>query len=158
MLPEKIGGTYSRRLFPSVRQFGRPSVRPSVRPICVRPITSLWPWRSMSHHDLAANYCPTHNSDLKSNFTTISQERSPYWDDVSRAMLWSLSWRSMSQNDLAAKSCPANNCVIWSRILKIFYRNDHHIEMTWRAQNLGRYLEGQGHSMTLQQNRVWPIT
>jgi len=23
---------------------------------------------------------------------------------------------------------------------------------------LGRYLEGQGHSMTLQQNRVWPIT
>jgi hypothetical protein len=22
----------------------------------------------------------------------------------------------------------------------------------------GRYLEGQGHSMTLQQNRVWPIT
>jgi len=27
-----------------------------------------------------------------------------------------------------------------------------------RAQHLGRYLEGQGHSMTLQQNRVRPIT
>ena len=27
-----------------------------------------------------------------------------------------------------------------------------------RAQNLGRYLEDQGHSMTLQQNRVRPIS
>ena len=27
-----------------------------------------------------------------------------------------------------------------------------------RAQHLGHYLEGQGHSMTLQQNRVLPIT
>ena len=27
-----------------------------------------------------------------------------------------------------------------------------------RAQNLSRYLEGQGHRMTLQQNRVRPIT
>ena len=26
------------------------------------------------------------------------------------------------------------------------------------AQHLGRYLEGQGHSMTLKQNRVRPIT
>jgi len=26
------------------------------------------------------------------------------------------------------------------------------------AQNLGRYLEGQGHSMTLKQNHVRPIT
>jgi hypothetical protein len=25
-------------------------------------------------------------------------------------------------------------------------------------QHLGRYLEGQGHSMTLQQNHVWSIT
>jgi len=30
--------------------------------------------------------------------------------------------------------------------------------MTCRAQHLGRYLEVQGHSMTLQQNRVRPIT
>ena len=30
--------------------------------------------------------------------------------------------------------------------------------MTCRAQHLGHYLEGQGHSMTLQQNRVRPIT
>ena len=27
-----------------------------------------------------------------------------------------------------------------------------------RAQHLGPYLEGQGHSVTLQQNRVRPIT
>jgi len=26
------------------------------------------------------------------------------------------------------------------------------------AQHFGRYLEGQGHRMTLQQNRVWSIT
>ena len=25
------------------------------------------------------------------------------------------------------------------------------------AQHLSRYFEGQGHSMTLKQNRVWPI-
>jgi len=30
--------------------------------------------------------------------------------------------------------------------------------MTCRPEHLGRYIEGQGHSMTLQQNRVWPIT
>ena len=28
----------------------------------------------------------------------------------------------------------------------------------YRAQHMGRYLEGQGHSMTLQQNCVRPIT
>jgi len=28
---------------------------------------------------------------------------------------------------------------------------------TCRLQHLGRYLEGQGHSITVQQNRVWPI-
>jgi hypothetical protein len=55
-------------------------------------------------------------------------------------------------------SCPAQNFVIRSWILKLFPRNDNHIETTCRAQHLGRYLEGQGHSMTLQQNRVQPIT
>jgi len=30
--------------------------------------------------------------------------------------------------------------------------------MTSRAHSLGRYFEFQGHSMTLQQNRVQPIT
>jgi hypothetical protein len=54
--------------------------------------------------------------------------------------------------------CPAHNFVIWSQILKLFHRNDHHIEKTCHAQHLGRYLEGQGHSMTLQQNCVRPIT
>ena len=54
--------------------------------------------------------------------------------------------------------CPAHNFIIWSRILKLFHRNDHHIETTCRVQNLGCYLEGQGHSMTLQQNHFQPIT
>jgi len=44
------------------------------------------------------------------------------------------------------------------KLSKLFHRNDHHTETTCRAQHLGRYLEGQGHSMTLQQNRVRPIT
>jgi len=44
------------------------------------------------------------------------------------------------------------------KILKLFYRNDHHVETTCRTQNLGPWLEGQGHSATLQQNRVRPIT
>jgi len=64
----------------------------------------------------------------------------------------------MSQHYLAAKSCPAHNFVIWSRILKLFHINDHHIETMCRPQHLGHFLEGQGHSMTLQQIRVLPIT
>jgi hypothetical protein len=55
-------------------------------------------------------------------------------------------------------SCPAHNFVIWSWILKHFHKNNHHIETTCRAHHLGHYLKGQGHSMTLQQNRVRPIT
>jgi len=55
-------------------------------------------------------------------------------------------------------SLPAYNFVIWSRIEKLFHRNDYHIEMTCREQHLGRYLEGQRHSMTLQQKLVRPIT
>jgi hypothetical protein len=54
--------------------------------------------------------------------------------------------------------CPAHNFVIWSQILKRFHRNHHHIKTTCHAQHLGRFLEGQGHSMTLQQNCVRPIT
>ena len=69
----------------------------------------------------------------------------------------SLPLRSRSQRDLAAKSCPALNFVIWSRISKIFHIDGHHIKTTCRAQHLGRYFEGQGHSMTLQQNHVRPI-
>jgi len=43
--------------------------------------------------------------------------------------------------------CPPKN---WSWISKLLYRNDHHVESMCRAQHLGR--------MTLQQNRVRPIT
>jgi len=55
-------------------------------------------------------------------------------------------------------SCPAHNFVICSLISKLFYRNDHHVETTCRAHHLGPYIESQGHSATLQQNRVRPIT
>jgi hypothetical protein len=55
-------------------------------------------------------------------------------------------------------SCPAHNFVIWSRILQLFQINNHHIETTCSRHYLGRYLESQGHTMTLQQNRVRPIT
>ena len=41
------------------------------------------------------------------------------------------------------------NLVVWSLILKLFYRNDHHNEMKCREQIWVD--EGQGHSMTLQQ-------
>jgi hypothetical protein len=34
-------------------------------------------------------------------------------------------------------SCPSHNFVIWSRILQLFHRNNHHIETTCRAQHLG---------------------
>ena len=95
---------------------------------------------------------------MKSDFETISQKWSPYWDHVSRAPIGSLPWRSRSQHYLASNLCPANNFVIWSRILKLFHRNDRHIETMCLAQHLGRYLEGQGHSMTLQQNQVRSIT
>jgi hypothetical protein len=67
---------------------------------------------------------------------------------------------SVRQSDrmFVPNSCPANNFVIWSQILQTFHRNVHHIKTTWCAQHLGRYIEGQGHSMTLQRNRVRHIT
>jgi len=115
----------------------------------------------------------------------------------------------MSHHDLEAKSCPAHNFVIWSRILKLFHRNDHYKKLlrrrvaskiwvatlkvkitAWPCSKIvsgplpcylksdfttiwqkwspywddlsrttfGLLPEGQGHSMTLRQNRVWPIT
>jgi hypothetical protein len=53
------------------------------------------------------------------------------------ALKLSLPWRSRSQHDLAAKSYPVHNFVIWSRILQLFHRNDHHIETMCCAQHLG---------------------
>jgi len=95
---------------------------------------------------------------LKSDFETILQKWSPYWDHVWRAPIGSLPWRSRSQHDLAAKSSPVHIIVIWSWILKLFQINDHHIKTTCRTHQLGSFLEGQGHIMTLHQNCVRPIT
>jgi len=93
---------------------------------------------------------------LKSDLKTISQKWSPYWDIVLRIRFGSLPWRSRSQHDLAAKSCPSHNLVFWSLILKLFYRNDNHIEMTCRAQQLGRFLEGQSHTWPCSKNVTGP--
>ena len=104
---------------------------------CVRPITSLF-------EVLFKNY--------------FIYKWSPCWDDVSHTTFGSLPWRSRSQHDLSAKKFQAHNFVIWSQILQLFHRNDHHIETTCHVQHLGCYREGQGHSMTLHQNRVWSKT
>jgi len=72
---------------------------------------TVWPFRKIVS---GPELC-----DLKSNLTTISQEWSPYWDNVSRATFGLLPWRPMSQHDLAAKSCLTQNFVIWSRILQL---------------------------------------
>jgi len=112
------------------------SVSLSVSPICVRPITSLF------------------DVGFQKYFTEMITI-------LRRCVVrksGSLPWRSISQHDLAAKSCLANNFVIWSRISKIFHKNDHHIDAMCCAQHLGLYLEGQGHSMTFQQNSFRPIT
>jgi len=79
------------------------------------------------------------------------------WRHVARKF-GSLPRRSSSQHDVEENSYPADNFFVWSRIFKLFHRNDHLIETTCREQHLGRYLEGQGHIMTMQHNRVRPIT
>ena len=113
---------------PSVSQSVSQPVRTSVRPIRVRPITLLF--------EVAfRNYF----TELK----TMLRRR------VSRN-IGSLPWRSSSQCDLAAKSCPAYNFVIWSRISKLFHRNDHHVKMTCCAQHLGRYLEGRPAALSVR--------
>jgi len=117
------------------------------------------PWRSSSQHDLCSKIVSGQwLCYLKSDFTTIWQKWSPYWDDVLPITFESLPWRSRLQHDLAAKSCLAHNFVIWSRILQIFHRNNYNIETTCGEQYWGWYLEGQGHSMTLKQKSVRPIT
>jgi len=95
---------------------------------------------------------------LKSDLKTILQKWSPYWDDEWQPRFGSPPWRSRSHHDLAAKLCLPHNLVIWSLILQLFHSNDHHIEATCREQHSGWYLEGQGHTMILQQNPIRPIT
>jgi hypothetical protein len=118
------------------------------------------PWWSRSQHDFAAKSCPVHNFIIWSRILKLFHRNDRHIRTTCRAQatFGSLPWRSRSQYDLASKSCRVHNFVLWSRILKLFHGNDHHIETTYRAQHLGRYHEGQGHSMTLQQNRVRPIT
>ena len=118
------------------------------------------PWRSRSQRDLAAKSCPANNFVIWNRILKIFHRNDHHIEMTCRAQHLgrSLPWRSRSKHDLAAKSCPAQIFVTWSRILQLFHRNDHYIETTCRGQHLGHYLKGQGHSMTLQQNRVRPIT
>jgi len=136
MLPEKKSGEHVVAAL-SVR----PSVSLSVRTsqICVRPITSLF------------------EVEFRNYFTemiTIIR-----WRDTRNI------WVASLKVKVTAWPCSrilsggeAHNFVNWSQISKQFYIIDHHIETTCRVQHLGCYLEGQGHSMTFQQNRVRPIT
>jgi hypothetical protein len=134
MLPEKFRGSIKSPCCTSVLSVCQ-SVCRSVRTsrICVWPITSLFEVGFYNYF---------------TEMITILR----WW--VARN-IWVA---TLKVKVLAAKSCPAHNFVIWSLTLQLFHRNDHSIEVTWREQHLGRYLEGQGHSMTLQQNRVRPIT
>jgi len=117
------------------------------------------PWRSRSQCHLAANSCPTHNIVIWSRISKLFHRNDHHIEATCGAHHFgSLPWRSRSQHDLAAKSSLVHNIVIWSRILKLFQINDHHIKTTCHAHQLGRFLEGQGHIMTLHQNCVQPIT
>jgi len=123
----------------------------------LRTTFGLIPWRSRSQHDLAAKSCSAHYFVIWSQILQLFHR-----NDHHIGMTWHtqhlVPLRSRSQHYLAAKSCSAHNFVIWSQILQLFYRNDHHNEMTCRVQHFGHYLEGQGHSITLEQKRVRPIT
>jgi len=145
------------------------------------------PWRSRSQHDLEAKSCPAHNFVIwgwilklfhrNDHRMTLQQNRVrpitllcevgfyKYFTEMITILrrcvtrnIWVATLKPKSQDDPAAKSYLAHNFGIWSSILKLLHINDHHIEKPCRKQHLGRYLEGQGHSMTLQQKRVWPIT
>jgi len=106
-------------------------------------------WRSRLQHDLAAKLCPLNNLFFWSLILQLFHRNDDHFETTCHEQ--HLGWY------LAVKLSPAHDFVIWSRILQIFHRNDHHIEMTCRPQHFGRYLEGRGHSMTWQQNWVWPI-
>jgi len=110
----------------------------------------------MSQHDLAAKSYQAHNCEVRfrNNYTAmiIILRRRVVCN------IWAATLKVKVTALPSAKSCPAHNFVIWSQILQLFYIIDHHIDTTCCAQHLGRYLEGQGHSMTFQHNCVRPIT
>ena len=116
------------------------------------------PWRSRSQHDITAKPCPADNFVISSRISKLFHRNDHYIETTCHAQIWVYTLKVKVTTWPSAKLCPAHNFVIWSQISKIFQRNDHHIETTCCAQHLGCYLEGQGHSMTLQQNRVRPIT
>jgi len=112
------------------------SVRPSVRPIRVRPITLLFVIRFLNYF---------------TEMTTMLRQR------VS-CNIWVLTLKVKVTVKPCSKSWLAHNFVIWNQISKIFHRNDYHNDMMCHVQTIYCYLVGQGHSMPLQQNRVQPIT
>jgi len=89
------------------------------------------PWRSRSKHDLAATLKQKHVRPIallfKVGFQNYFTEMISILRRCVASKFGSIPWRS--QTDLAAKTCPAHNVVIWSRILQLFDRKDHYIEM-----------------------------
>jgi len=167
MLPEKFRGSILSPPCPSVRLSVCPGIPMGT---CWVPkyLTNVHLWE-LSIHSVRL-LLGSHSITLQQNhvlpitllfevrFETISQKLSPYWDDVSRATFGLLPWRSRSQHDLSVNSCLAHKFVIWSQSLLLFHIIDHHIDTTCCALHKGRYLEGQGHSMTFQQNCFRPVT
>jgi len=116
------------------------------------------PWSSRSQHDLAAKSCLPHNLVVWSLILKLFYRNDHHNEIKCREQIWVDTLKVKVTAWHCSKTCPVHNFVIGSQILQLFHRNDHHIEMMCCAQHLGRFLEGQGHSMTLQQKRVWPIT
>ena len=143
--PKKIGGAYSRRV-----------VRPSVRPLVSQSVS---PFVRTSHS------CPAHNFVIWSRILKLFQINDHHIETTCRSQIWITTLKLKFTAWPCSRSCPAHNFVFGSQILKLFHWNNHYIETTCSARNLDPYLEGQGHSMilqqnsmTLQQNRVRPIT
>jgi hypothetical protein len=130
--PKNFGGASGPRVV-------RPSVSPSV-------------------HTNVQNSCPAHNFVIWSGILQLLYRNDHHIETTCRTNIW------VSTLKVKVLAWPWNKIVSgpYFRYLKsdfiLFHRNDHHNKTTCRAQHFGRYLEGEGHSMTLQQTYVRPIT
>jgi hypothetical protein len=129
-----------------------------VRCLVARPDTRTCDTTSRHCHSKKRQYNTTcdiairHRNISRQNFHLDAQQcdtTSRHFTKCRSATFGSLPWRSSLQHDLVTKACSAHNFVIWSCILKLFHRNDHHIETTSRVQHLGCVPQVQHHSMTL---------
>ena len=94
------------------------------------------------HCSYVPNMCAAHNW---SRILKLFHRNDYHIETMCRAQHWVATLKVKVTTWPCSKIVSSYNFVIWSLILKLFHSNDHHIETT---QHLGRYLEGQGHSMT----------